>query len=656
MSLPPSSPDPSRPPGGPVPPPPGDAQGPPPGQAPSGPQPGGDPAQGAVPVAGAPSGPQSGGNPSYGGAPMGPQPGGNPSYGGAPSGPQPGGNPPHGGAPMGPWTGGNTPYGGAPAGGAYSGGVPDGPGVPPGPGGPAGPGGPFGPPGGPGPPLGTPPPPPPRRLGLFSSPTALHTAALNATGTGAGYLRIKRWPFFAAALAVTLVLLVAAAVLGAADNPLLWTPVLLVWFLAAAVHGLFAGRAHDERILAQGGTPPRSALPYLTAGGLAVALVVSLTGVWQLGEWRLRVADAAHARGDCGPSEAVAAYESVEDFFQLSFSSSLMDRARAGTAACGLLERAQGDVDAEDYEQALDSYATYFEHPAARWQDTDGEVADIHFSYAADLLENADAAFGGEVTPEYTEDVRRAHEVFAIIPVDYEGTEAAGRVPEALVDLYETGTNRLGSQWCVGLDQIDLLADLDWAAAPDIPDRIAQERPEAALECGWESVESQEFDRADAMVEILEAEYADYEADDVEKMVTHIGAGRIEQEMDLLTVVGDTSLDTTPTGGSGNDKFVFEIVNHSPYELRFLYVGPDKVHGEVTAAPCDDCDSYPPDSPPSYDSCFGEGETLKVELDPGEYRIVVANSDSLFTRPMHGTVKLGGGDLSESCYYVTTGL
>ncbi|WP_436891994.1 DUF1109 domain-containing protein [Nocardiopsis dassonvillei] len=516
--------------------------------------------------------------------------------------------------------------------------------------GPGGPGGPFGPPGGP---FG-PPPPRPRRLGLFSSPTALHTAALNATGTGAGYLRIKQWPFFAAALIITIGLLVTAAVLGAADNLLLWTPVLLVWFLAAALHGLFAGRAHDERILAQGGTPPRGALPYLTAGGLAVALVVALTGVWQLGEWRLRVADAAHARGECGTSEAIAGYESVEDFFQLSFSSSLMDRARAGIAACRLLDRAQGDVAAEDYEQALDSYATYFEHPASRWQDTDGEVADIHFSYATDLIENAETS-GGEISAEYTEDVLRAHEVFSIIPVDYEGTAAAGRVPEALAGLYETATGHLGSEWCLGVDQIDMLVDLDWSAAPEIPDLIEQERPEAVLECGWESVDSQEFDQADEMVGILEAEYADYEADDVEKMVTHIGAGRIEQEMDLLTTIGDTSLDATPTGGSGNDKFVFEIVNHSPYELRFLYVGPDKVHGEVTAPPCDDCDTYSPGSPPSYDSCFDEGETLKVELKPGEYRIVIANSDSLFTRPMHGTVNLGGGDLSESCYFVTTG-
>ncbi|MGQ4268333.1 DUF1109 domain-containing protein [Nocardiopsis changdeensis] len=536
-----------------------------------------------------------------------------------------------------------------PAGGMYSGGVPGGP---TGPGAPMGPGGPPGPPGGP---FGPPPPPRPKRLGLFSSPTALHTAALNATGVGAGYLRIKQWPFFAVALAVTLGLLVTAAFLGAADNLLLWAPVLLAWFLAAAAHGLFAGRAHDERVLAQGGTPPRSAVPYLTAGGLAVALVVSLTAVWQLGEWRLRVADASHARGECGNSEAVAEYESVEDFFQLSFSSSLMERARAGIAACRLLEQAQEDVAAEDYGRALDSYAVYFEHPAARWQDTDGEVADIHFSYATDLLENADAALAGEVTPEYTDDVLRAHEIFAIIPVDYEGTAAAGRVPEALVGLYETGTNRLGSEWCVGLDQIDVLRDLDWSAAPEIPDRIEEERPEAALECGWESVEAQEFDQADEMVEILESQYADYEAGDVETMVTHIGAGRIEQEMDLMTAIGESDLDASPTGGSGNDKFVFEIVNHSPYELRFLYVGPDKVHGEVTAAPCEDCDTYAPGSPPSYDACFGDGETLKVELEPGEYRIVIANSDSLFTRPMHGTVDLSGGDLSESCYYVTTG-
>ena len=570
------------------------------------------------------------------GALAGPSTGGNPSRAGAPAGGSSGGP-----------TGGNPPYGGIPAVGPY-------PGGPAGPGAAMGPNGPFGPPGGPSGPFG-PPPPPPRRLGLFSSPTALHTAALNATGLGAGYLRIKQWPFFAAALVITLGLLAAAAILGAADNLLLWTPVFLLWFLAAALHGLFAGRAHDERILAQGGTPPRSAAPHLVAAGLAVALVASLTAVWQLGEWRLRIAEASHARGECGASEAIAGYEAVEDLFQLSFSSSLMDRARAGIAACRLLEQAQRDVSAEDYGQALDSYAIYFEHPAARWQDTGGEVADIHFSYATELLENADADFSGEVTPEYTDDVRRAHEIFTIIPVDYADTAAAGQVPEALVDLYETATDHLGSKWCTGLDQIDVLKDLDWSQAPEIPDRVAEQRPEAALECGWESVDAQEFDRADTMVQILETEYSGYEADDVKTMVTHIGAGRIEQEMDLATAVGDVALDASPTGSSGNDKFVFEIVNHSPYELRFLYVGPDKVHGEVTAPACDDCGTYEPDSPPSYDACFGGGPVLKVELDPGEYRILLGNSDMLFTRPMHGTADLKGGDLAESCFFVTTG-
>ncbi|WP_342455972.1 DUF1109 domain-containing protein [Nocardiopsis sp. N85] len=482
----------------------------------------------------------------------------------------------------------------------------------------------------------------------------MRTGALNASGLGIGYLRLKQWPFFVAALIITVGLLITAAFVGAADNLLLWVPIFLVWFLAAALHGLFAGRSHDERLLAQGGTPPRGALPILTAGGLVVALLVALTSVWQLGEWRLRVADATHARGDCGTSEAVAGYHAVEDFFQLSFSSSLMERARAGVAACELLDRAQDDVAAEDYEQALDSYATYFEHPAARWQDTDGEVADIHLSYATDLAETADAEFSGSVTPEYSDAMTRAQEIFSIIPVDYEGTEAAGQVPQALTDLYETGTNRLGSDWCTGLEQIDILRDLDWSAAPEVTERIDGDRPEAVLECGWASVDAQEFDHADDMVEILEAEYTEYEAKDVEKMVTHIGAGRIELEMDTLTILGDSALDATPTASSGNDKFVFELVNHSPYDLRFLYVGPDKVHGEVVADACDDCDVYKPGSPPSQDACFSEGETLEVELDPGEYRIVIAYSDPL-TRPSEGTVKLKGGDLSSSCYFVTSG-
>ncbi|MBB6120913.1 DUF1109 domain-containing protein [Nocardiopsis algeriensis] len=501
------------------------------------------------------------------------------------------------------------------------------------------PGGPFGP--------------PPRRLGLFSSPSGIRAAALNATGLGGGYFYLRRWPFFAAALTVTVGLLVTAALTGAADNLLVWVPILLAWFAAAAVHGLFAGRASDERTLAGGGQAPKGALPLLTAGGLALALVAGLTAVWQTGEWRLRVADAAHARGECGPDEAVALYGAVENGFQLSFSPSLMDRARAGAEACALLDGAQRQVAAEDYERALDTYGAYFAHTASRWEDSDGEVADIHLSYAAGLAETADAEYTGAVTPGYEEAMRRAHEIYTVIPVDYEGTAAAGKVPQALTDLYELGTDELDAEyWCDGYDQIEVFRDLDWSLAPEISERIGEERPQAALKCGWEAVDGGKFDRADTMVDVLEADYADYEAEDVEKMVVHIGAGRMEAEMDELTSWGSSEFDTESYGSSGSDDFVFEITNHTPYDMRFLYVGPDRVHGEVSVGPCDDCDVYPADSPPGIDGCFGDGEVLEVALAPGDYRIVVGYG-SFDSEPMEANASLGSGGYNETCYYLT---
>ncbi len=501
--------------------------------------------------------------------------------------------------------------------------------------------------------FGPPPPPKPPRLGLFSSPSALRTSLLNASGMGAGYVYLRQWPFFAAALVVTLGLLVTAAVLGAADNLLLWVPVLLAWFAAAAVHGLFAGRSRDERLIGRGEQPSKRALPLLTAAGLALALLVTLTGVWQAGEWRLRVADAAHARGECGPSEAVAAYGSVEDLFQLSFSPSLMSRARAGAEACALLERAQSDVAAEEYGRALDSYAAYFEHPSARWEDTDGEVADIHLSYAADLVASAEESFGGEVDDLYRQSMLRAHEIYTVIPVDYEGTEAAGQVPTALADLYEAGTSEYAAEyWCAGFSQIDMFSDLAWDAAPEIAERIATERPDAAFRCGWESVDGGSLDTADEMVALLEAEYPDHETDEVERMVTHIGAGRIEERMDAMTSLGEVDFAPEPTGGSGSDKSVLEITNNTPYEMQFLYVGPDAVHEEIITPACEDCEVY--SSPPAGNSCFDDGDVMRVELEPGEYRVLLTSKDSLFgAAPLHGTVDLSGGDLYESCYFVT---
>lgn len=497
------------------------------------------------------------------------------------------------------------------------------------------------------------PPPKPPRLGLFSSPSAVRASLLNASGVGAGYFYLRQWPFFGAALIVTVGLLVTAAIIGAADNVLLWASIFVAWFVAAAVHGLFAGRSHDERALNRGERPRKSAMPLVTAAGLVVVLVVSLAGVWQAGEWRLRVADAAHARGECGPDEAVAAYESVEDLYQLSFSPSLVSRARAGVEACALLERAQGDVEAEEYEQALDSYSAYFGHPASRWEDTDGEIADIHLSYAGNLVSSADDDFGGEVTEDYRENMRRAHEIYSVIPVDYEGTEAAGEVATALTELYEVGTGQYAAEnWCAGFDQIDMFSDLDWETVPEIAERMAEERPEAALNCGWEAVESKDFALADDMVDLMETEYSDHEADDVEKMVVHIGAGRMETEMDALTVLGEVDFDPTPTGSSGSGKSVLEITNNTPHEMRFLYVGPGKVHDEIITPACEDCEVY--SSPPSGNSCFDKGDVMKLELKPGEYRVLLTSNDSFFgAAPLHGNITLSAGDKHESCYYLT---
>jgi hypothetical protein len=406
-------------------------------------------------------------------------------------------------------------------------------------------------------------------------------------------------------------------------------------------------------VLGRGEQPPRRALPLLTAAGLAVALLVTLTGVWQAGEWRLRVADAAHARGECGASEAVAAYGSVEDLFQLSFSPSLMARARAGAEACVLLDRAQSDVSAGEYGQALDSYAAYFEHPSARWEDTDGEVADIHLSYAAGLVASAEESFAGEVTDGYRESMRRAHEIYTVIPADYGGTEAAEQVPEALTELYDTGTGAYASEyWCTGFEQIEMFSDLAWDAAPEVAERIAAERPDAVFNCGWQSVDGGSLDTADEMVDLLESEYPDHEADEVERMVTHIGAGRIEERMDAMTSFGEVEFDPTPTGGSGSGKSVLEITNNTPYEMQFLYVGPDAVHDEIITPACEDCEVY--SSPPTGNSCFEDGEVMRVELEPGEYRVLLTSKDAfLGAAPLHSTIDLSGGDLHESCYYVT---
>ncbi|WP_017569304.1 hypothetical protein [Nocardiopsis halotolerans] len=329
---------------------------------------------------------------------------------------------------------------------------------------------------------------------------------------------------------------------------------------------------------------PRRWGPLLTAAGLAVALPAALVGVWQAGEWRLRVADAAHARGECGDSEAVAAYEGVEDLFQLSFSSSLTDRARAGAEACGLLERARADVAAGEYEQALASYGTYFEHPAARWEDT-----------------------------------------------------------TALSELYGPGTGAYADEdWCTAFEQIGMFTDLPWELTPEVAERIDTEYPDAAFRCGWEGVDTGELGIAEDAVAVLESEYPDHEADEVARMATHIGAGRLGQKMDAMILHEDGELRIDPVGGSGSGGSVLEITNSTPYLMRLLYVGPDGAHGDITASACDGCEAHT--------SCYGHGEVMRVELEPGEYRMLLTWGGR-GGGPFHNTFDIAAGTLYETCYY-----
>ena len=547
---------------------------------------------------------------------------------GGPTGPPPKGMPP----------GGPPPPGGMPPGGMGAGGLP--------PGGPGGPGGPGMPPP-PGPFGGPPGPPPLPPLGLFRSKSGLRAALLNLSGVGAGYFYLRKWLFFGINVGVTIALLVTAAILGAADNLLVWVPSLLLWILITVVHGLFAGRAHDRRLMGIGRPPSAKPMPMILAACLVLVMAASLLGVWQAGEWRLRVADAAHASGDC--DTAIDTYNGVESGFQLSMSPSLMNRARSGVEACELLRRAQADVENEAYDHALESYGEYFAHGSAQWEDTDGSVAEVHLDYASQLATEADELYSGEVTEEVEEAFRQAQETYTFVAEDFSDTPAAGEVPAALVDLYDLATGDYADEsWCGAFGQIDMFDGLNWDSAPEIADRIEEERPNAALKCGWDQVDEENFDEAEEQVEFLTADYPDHEADEVEDLERHIGAGRIEQQMDLAIIVGESDLDGTAWETGGGDKVKVQYVNHTDEDMRFLYVGPDAVHGEVIIEPCDSCDTS---SAPTDTSCLSDSNAMDLTLDPGEYRIVIGSVDGFTSRPLHNTIKMKAGETYADCFY-----
>lgn len=491
---------------------------------------------------------------------------------------------------------------------------------------------------------GQPPLPP---LGLFQSKSGLRAALLNLSGVGAGYFYLRNRLFFGINVGVTIALLVTAAILGAADDLLVWVPSLLVWVLITVVHGLFAGRAHDRRLLARGEQPSAKPMPMILAACLVLVMIVSLVGVWQAGEWRLRVADAAHARGDC--DTAIDGYNMVESGFQLSMSPGLMDRARSGVEACELLRRAQSDVENEAYDHALESYGEYFAHEHSRWEDTDGSVAEVHLDYASQLATEADELYSGEVTEEVEETFRQAQETYTFVAEDFSDTPAAAEVPTALGDLYDLATADYAAEnWCGAFDQIGMFDDLTWDSAPEIADRIEEERPDAALKCGWDQVDTGDFDGAEETAEYLEATYPDHEADEVEDLVRHAGAGRVEAEMDRAVLLGESEIETAPWETGGGDKVSIQYVNHTDEEMVFLYVGPDAVHGEVVIEPCADCDSS---SPPTDASCLNDANAMDLKLDPGEYRILINATNDFFTRPLHNTINMKAGETYADCFY-----
>lgn len=473
-------------------------------------------------------------------------------------------------------------------------------------------------------------------LGLFSSPSARRAGLLNLSGVGAGYAHLKQWPFFVAALIITVGLLITAGIMGAADSLLVWAPIFLAWILAAVVHGLFVGRARDQRALTRGEPLPRTRGPLFTAAGLVVAVTAALIGVWQTGEWQLRSADDLHREGRC--SDAVETYERIENGFQLSFSPSLMERAREGTEACAQLERAQEGVEAGGFEQALEDYAAYFEMPRSVWEDSDGEIADIHLDFAENLAEDGDYA--------------GAQEIYSIIPQDYEGTAAAEEAPGALMDLYRDGTSSYGgADDCAAFEEIDVFAGLDWEAAPSVANAIEDEHPDAALDCGWYSLDAGDPDTADDMHTVLTEDYPDHQTDDVEDLEQHVGAGFVEQEMDELVAVGEEPLELHLSGEGGGDDATLSFGNDSPYEMKLLYVGADGEHGEVTADACDDCEVY--DEPPQ-DDCTSGIDTLEVELRPGEYRVVVGFPGQ--GGVLHGeSMEFEAGEDYEDCFFMVSG-
>ncbi|MGP3969867.1 hypothetical protein [Streptomyces sp. 6N223] len=327
-------------------------------------------------------------------------------------------------------------------------------------------------------------------------------ALLNASGLGAGWVYLRRWRRARWYGAATLLLVIAATVLDASDNPGPWSAVYGVWLAAAAFDGWRLGRAAG----AEASGSRRAVVAGLVAVCLVAAGIVYLRSVPRD---ELAAAEEAHRAGECG--EALAHYERAGERAWDVLLSPEGDEARRGEESCGLVVDAEGDAARGDFEDAIADYERYLHryggHPP--WGGGEDRLIGLRLA-AADALADRAGDTGWSESGGYL-DVFGAY--FAVRE-DYPGSAGADAVPGRVEEVYEAVTAPLDEGLdCQAITDLRHLTRLpssfDEPEARDLADRAEGSLTRALFGCGQARVEGdRDCSAAETFEEVLEVEGA----------------------------------------------------------------------------------------------------------------------------------------------------
>jgi hypothetical protein len=176
-------------------------------------------------------------------------------------------------------------------------------------------------------------------------------ALLNLGGLGVGFAYLRRWVAASACLATTGGLVALAFLTDAADLPLLWVVLAVLWSALAVGAAAVLGRRHPRPASAAGRVLPVAAGVLLVAAMVAGFVAYRSAGSAVFAEGRT-----AQAAADC--ATAVERFDTVDGPFELTLSADV-PAARAGRAQCQAYLAATDAAQRGDHAAAVRGYQDF---------------------------------------------------------------------------------------------------------------------------------------------------------------------------------------------------------------------------------------------------------------------------------------------------------